>query len=107
MLLNDIENLLQITITEAQKDVYEARLEAAIDYAKTYCRTDFKNVDGEEVFPGGVKMGIATVVQAMGEKQNVQSQSLGDMSKSFFKNGTFDAAHMYFKPYVSKKVGFK
>ena len=105
--ISDLENLLQITIPTDEKSqlVYEARLYAAVDLAKEHCKNDFLDADGNEVIPLGAQMGIALIVQAMGEKQNVQSQSLGDMSKSFFEGGTFKAATLYLKPY--RKVSFK
>jgi hypothetical protein len=113
MLLVDVENLLGITILAEQTTIYEARLSAAIDQAKQYCNNDFMVTttaeDGTETtvetIPPGAQMGIALMVQAMGEKQNVASQSLGDMSKSFFQDGTKSAALNYLKPY--RKAGFR
>ena len=108
MQLTDLTNLLGITIATEQEPAYIARLSAAIDQAKTYCNNQFLVTaeDGttSEVIPPGAQMGIALMVKAMGENQNVQSQSLGDMSKSFFQNGTFNAAAPYLKPY--RKVKF-
>lgn len=107
MQLSDVTNLVDIVIPddpEAQKK-YKARLAAAIDQAKVYCNRSFE-VDGILTIPEGAQMGIALMVKGMGENnQNVQSQRLGDMSKSFFQNGTFSAAKSYLKPY--RKVGFK
>ena len=105
MQLNDLKNLLGIEIAAEQTAIYTARLAAAIDQAKTYCNNPFLDVDGNEAIPTGAQMGIALLVQAMGEKQNVASQSLGDMSKSFFQDGTKSAAKGYLKPY--RKAGFK
>jgi Phage gp6-like head-tail connector protein len=105
MQLVDIENLLGIKIATEQTGIYSARLSAAIDQAKQYCNNPFVDDTGAENIPGGAKMGIALIVQAMGEKQNVQSQSLGDMSKSFFEGGTYKSALKYLKPY--RKASFK
>jgi hypothetical protein len=105
MLLIDVEKLLGITVTEAQKPMYEARLEVAIDQASAYCKNDFKNDLGVVTIPTGAKMGIALMVKDMGEQKNVQSQSLGDMAKSFFQNGTSNAAMQFLKPY--RKASFK
>lgn len=102
--ISDIQNLLGITISSEQELMYEARLAAAVDQAKTYCNNQFLDADGNESIPPGAQMGIAFMVKAMGENQNVASQSLGDMSKSFFANGTFNAALPYLKPY--RKVKF-
>lgn len=106
MQLADIENLLNIKIKEDEQEHYKARLDAAINFAESYCRTDFKDDDGVATYPGGVKMGIATIVREMGESQNVQSQRLGDMSKSFFQNGSFDTAKIYLQPFRKNRVGF-
>jgi hypothetical protein len=96
MQLVDVQNLLGIQFAADQTAIFEARLSAAIDQAKEYCNNDFIviNADGTtaETIPAGAQMGIAFIVQAMGEKQNVASQSLGDMSKSFFQGGTMAAA---------------
>jgi hypothetical protein len=99
MQLVDVQNLLGIQIAADQTDIYTARLAAAIDQAKQYCNNPFLDDAGAEAIPEGAKMGIALLVQAMGEKQNVASQSLGDMSKSFFQGGTMSAALNYLKPY--------
>jgi hypothetical protein len=101
--VSDVQSLLGITISEDQQTMYEARLGAAIDQAKAYCNNEFLDADGNESIPPGAQMGIALMVKAMGENQNVASQSLGDMSKSFFANGTFNAAATYLKPYRKMK----
>jgi hypothetical protein len=108
MQLADLTNLLDIAIPAEKEGVYNARLSAAIDQAKAYCNNDFQVLQSDgvtyaEEIPLGAQMGIALIVQAMGEKQNVASQSLGDMSKSFFANGTFNAAATYLKPYRKAK----
>lgn len=105
MQLNDVEKLLGITVAEAQKPMYEARLAVAIDQASEYCKNDFKDATGVVTIPVGAKMGIALMVKDMGEQKNVASQSLGDMAKSFFQNATNDAAMKFLKPY--RKASFK
>ena len=109
MQLAELTNLLDITIPADKEGVYNARLAAAIGQAKVYCNNDFMVLQGDgvtysEEIPPGAQMGIALMVKAMGENQNVASQSLEDMSKSFFANGTFSAAIPYLKPY--RKVKF-
>jgi hypothetical protein len=106
MQLDDVKNLLGISINQDQTAIYEARLAAAIDQAQTYCNNPFKDLEGKLAIPGGAKMGIALMVKALGEQQNVASQSLGDMSKSFFQNGTYAAAIPYLQPYKIKKARF-
>jgi hypothetical protein len=106
MQLADVEKLLNITIVGTpQEDVFEARLAAAIDQAKQYCNRDFLNDEGQLEIPKGAQMGIALIVKAMGENQNVSSQSLENMSKSFFENGTYKAALQYLKLY--RRAGFR
>jgi hypothetical protein len=105
MQLVDVQNLLGIQIAADQTAIFTARLAAAIDQAKKYCNNPFTDASGAEAIPAGAQMGIALIVQAMGEKQNVASQSLGDMSKSFFQGGTMAAAATYLKPY--RKASFK
>ena len=75
--------------------------QGAIEYASEYCKQPFE--DGN--LPFGVEVAVDLLIKAMKENPGVQSQSLGDMSKSFFKNGTLDAARSYLKPY--RRAGFK
>lgn len=105
MQLSNLENLLGIKIAAEQTEMYTERLEAAIDEAKAYTNNNFLDKDGIENIPAGAKMGIALLVKGMGEGQNVSSQSLGDMSKSFFEGGTAKAGYKKLKPY--RKVGFR
>lgn len=106
MQLVDVDNLLNTSYVGATNEaVFEARLDAAKDQAKTYCNRSFVDDAGNEAIPKGAQMGIALIVKAMGENQNVQSQSLGDMSKSFFEGATYRSALGYLKPY--RKASFK
>lgn len=73
----------------------------AIEHASQYCRQTFE--DGK--LPFDVEVAVDLLVTAMKEKSNVQSQSLGDMSKSFFEGATYRSAIKYLKPY--RKAGFK
>jgi len=100
MNLEDLKTRLKIT-DSSQDDYLKIALEDAIDYVKTYCDNTF-----DDGFPGGVKKAIALIVKSMGESSNVQSQSLGDMEKSFFEGGTMNEAHRYLEPYRVKKVKF-
>lgn len=91
---------VRLKINDNSQDAFlTVALEDAIDYAKSYCNNAFP-----EGIPPSVKKGIALIVKSMGENSNVQSQSLGDMSKSFFEGATMNEAHTYFKPY--RKVKF-
>lgn len=75
----------------------------AIEHANKYCNQLW--VDGS--LPFDVEVAVDLLITGMKEKQNVASQSLGDMSKSFFEGGTYKAAIGYLKPYVIKKVRYK
>ena len=56
-----------------------------------------------EDIPTGAQMGIAWMVKAMRENPNVSSQTLGDMSKSFFQGATYKAALKMLRPYRKAK----
>jgi len=102
MKLEDLKPRLKISTADTSQDDYlKVALEDAIDYVKTYCNNAF-----EEGLPSGVKKATALIVKSMGEASNVQSQSLGDMEKSFFEGGTMNEAHRYLEPYRVKKVKF-
>lgn len=76
-----------------------ADLEDAIDYAKEWCNNEFR--DG---LPPGVKRALVTIIKSYSESKNVQSQRLGDMSKSFFQGGSIQSAHSDMRPW--KRVRF-
>lgn len=102
MELKELKVRLKIPETDTSQDSYlTVALEDAVDYVKTYCNNTL-----DDGFPGGVKKAIALIVKSMGEASNVQSQSLGDMEKSFFEGGTMNEAHRYLEPYRVKKVRF-
>lgn len=96
--LDELKVRLKIT-DDSQDEFLAVALEDAIDYVKTWCNNPFS--DG---FPGGVKKAITLIVKSMNENGNVSSQSLGDMSKSFFEGATMNEAYKYLRPY--KKVKF-
>lgn len=101
----DIAELkVRLKISDTSQDEYlQVALDDAIDYAKNYCNNLFLNSKGETVLPGAVKKGVALIVKSMNENSNVASQSLGDMSKSFFQGATINEAHKYFKPFRKLK----
>ncbi|MGR6912352.1 head-tail connector protein [Bacillus sp. BSL6] len=98
MELDELKIRLKITGNE-QDDYLKVALEDAIDYVIKYCRNEFL-----EGLPSGVKQAVAKMVRSYQENSNVQSQSLGDMSKSFFEGGTTNEVHRLLKPY--RKVRF-
>lgn len=98
MTLDELKIRLKITGNE-QDDYLTVALQDAIDYVKEHCRNDFL-----EGLPSGVKQAIAKMVKSYQENSNVASQSLGDMSKSFFQGGTTNEVHRLLKPY--RKVRF-
>ncbi len=96
--LAELKVRLKIT-DNTQDDFLMVALEDAIDYVKTYCNNPFQ---GD--LPPAVKKAVALIVKSMGENNNVASQTLGDMSKTFYEDGTLNEAHRYLRPY--KKVKF-
>ncbi|KOP82003.1 hypothetical protein AMS60_05600 [Bacillus sp. FJAT-21945] len=93
MELDELKVRLKLSDT-SQDEFLTVALEDAIDYVKKYCNNPF--TDG---IPPAVKKGITLMVKSMNENSNVSSQSLGDMSKSFFEGATMNEAHRYLKPY--------
>ncbi|WP_446662956.1 phage head-tail connector protein [Geobacillus sp. CCR] len=98
MTLDELKIRLKIPLTDTSQDAYlQVALEDAISFVKRYCRDDF--VDG---LPGDVKQAVAKLVKAFQEDGRVASQSLGDMSKSFFEGGTMNEVERLLKPYARK-----
>lgn len=100
MTLEELKIRLKIPLTDTSQDEYlQVTLDDAIDYVKQYCRQSF-----DEGLPPNVKQAVAKLVKAYQENSNVASQSLGDMSKSFFEGGTMNEVHRLLAPY--RKVRF-
>jgi len=95
MTLEELKIRLKIPSSDTSQDEYlQVALEDAVDYVKQYCCYSF-----EEGFPAGVKQALTKLVKAYQENSNVASQSLGDMSKSFFEGGTMNEVHRLLQPY--------
>lgn len=100
MTLDELKIRLKIPLTDTTQDEYlQIVLDDAIDYVKQYCHQTF-----DEGLPTNVKQAVAKLVKAYQENSNVASQSLGDMSKSFFQGGTMNEVHRLLAPY--RKVRF-
>ena len=94
--LTEIKIRLGMSLDDVSQDA-KLTLEVAdaIDYAQRYCNNEFAE---------GIPMrGIVLIIKGMRESSNVASQSLGDMSKSFFKDGTMDSANRFLRPYKRLK----
>jgi hypothetical protein len=76
----------------------------AVDFINHYCNRQFEDT-AENPLPPGIEVATEILIKAMKENPAVASQSLGDMSKSFFQNGTITAVKEYLRPY--RKAGFK
>ncbi|PEJ40068.1 head-tail connector protein [Bacillus wiedmannii] len=101
MTLEELKIRLKISSNDSAQDEYlGVALEDALEYVQSYCRQEFA-----EGIPSGVKQAIAKLVKGYQENSNVQSQSLGDMSKSFATDGTMNEVHRLLKPY--RKVRFR
>jgi hypothetical protein len=108
MKLDELKIRLKIPAQDSKQDEYlKVALEDAIEDVQKYCNDNFIDSEIEELkLPGGVKQAITKLVKAYQENSNVQSQSLGDMRKSFFEGGTMNEVTRLLKPYVKKKVRF-
>lgn len=93
--LKELKIRLKIPENDTSKDQYlEVLLEDAIDYVKTYCNQSF-----DDGFPSGVKQAITKLVKAYQKDSSVASESLKDMSKSYFEGGMLNEVHRLLKPY--------
>jgi len=100
MTLEELKKRLKLPLDDTSQDDYlQIALGDAISFVKQYCRNDF--ADG---LPDDVKQAVAKLVKAFQEDGRVASQSLGDMSKSFFQGGTMNEVHRLLAPY--RKVRF-
>lgn len=102
--LQELKTRLKIS-DNSQDEFLTIALEDAIDYAKSWCNNQFLDESGSESLPPTVKKAVSLIVKSMSENSNVASQSLGDVSKSFFQGATMGEAHKYLRPF--KKVKFK
>lgn len=101
MTLDELKVRLKIPVSDtAQDDFLYFALTDAIDYVKDYCNNPFHGG-----LPGGVKKAIVLLVKSAGENNNIASQSLDGMSRSFFQGQNQTEAHDYLKPY--RKVRFR
>lgn len=95
MTVDDLKKRMKIPLDNTSQDEYlEVTLEDVLDFVKRHCRSSFASG-----LPGGVKRAIVLLVRAVDES-NVASQSLGDMSKSFFKGATYEQALELLEPFV-------
>lgn len=98
--LMSLEELkVRLKVSDTSQDAYlDVVLDDAVEYVCDYCGNSFLNG-----LPGGVKRAITLLVRLTNENSNVASQSLGDMSKSFFQGQTFDEARDFLLPYRKLK----
>lgn len=93
--LDQLKVRMQLSTTDTSKDdTYQAWLDDAIEIVQEKCGTSF-----ETKLPSGVRRAIVLLVKGMNES-NVASQSLGDMSKSFFKTDYYTEAMGILDDYV-------
>lgn len=87
MKLDELKVRLKIPAEDTKQDAYlTVALDDAIEDVQKHCNDSFIDSDTDELkLPGGVKQAITKLVKAYQENSNVQSQSLGDMRKSFLK----------------------
>ncbi|MFS0878018.1 phage head-tail connector protein [Solibacillus isronensis] len=95
MTLEQLKVRLQLSTADTSKDAtYQAWLDDAIEIAQEKCGSSFT-----KKLPSGVRRAIVLLVKGMNES-NVASQSLGDMSKSFFKTEYYAEAMAILEDYV-------
>lgn len=95
MTLDQLKVRMQVPLEDTSKDAtYQAWLEDAIEIAQEKCGVPF-----ETKLPSGVRRAIVLLVKGMNES-NVSSQSLGDMSKSFFQTNYYNEAMEILGEYV-------
>lgn len=93
--LDDLKVRLQLSLEDTSRDAtYQAWLDDAIGIVQEKCGVSF-----ETKIPSGVRRAIVLLVKGMNES-NVASQSLGDMSKSFFKTDYYKEAMDILDGYV-------
>ena len=93
--LDQLKVRMQLSTADTSKDdTYQAWLDDAIEIVQEKCGTSF-----ETKLPSGVRRAIVLLVKGMNES-NVSSQSLGDMSKSFFKTDYYNEAMAILDDYV-------
>lgn len=95
MTLEQLKVRMQLSLDDTSKDAtYQAWLDDAVEIAQEKCGVSF-----ETKIPSGVRRAIVLLVKGMNES-NVASQSLGDMSKSFFKTDYYKEAMDILDGYV-------
>ncbi|RYI25194.1 hypothetical protein EVU96_24835 [Bacillus infantis] len=102
MSLEELKLRLKMAKDDTSQDEYlTLTLEDVLDYIKVDCNQEF-----EEGLPSAVKMAAAKIIRSLQENSNVASQSLGDMSKSFFEGATMKEAKNLYRPFVKPKGRF-
>ena len=79
--------------------------EAYKDWIKAYCNNEFLNEDEEEDLPGGVELALNKLIEMNSQSPNVASESVSDLSRSFFSSDIPDNIKSLLRPY--RKVRFK
>lgn len=83
MTVDEVKTLLRISGTQYD-DYLNIVLPLAKEYVIDYCNQEFKDDQGNESFPGGVKLAIAKMCEFHMMKQaGVQSESLARYSVTY------------------------
>jgi hypothetical protein len=85
MNITELKQLLRIQEDDTEQDGYlEAILPVVKDHARCYCNQDFRTEEGEDDFPGGVRLGIAKFIEVqMNRPAGVQSYTLARESTTW------------------------
>lgn len=82
MTVDEVKTLLRISGTEY--DAYlNTILPMAKEYVTTYCNRDFTDDEGNEAFPGGVKLAIAKICEFHMKQAGVASETLARHSVTY------------------------
>lgn len=96
---SEVKKLLKIPDADtSQDDFIEAMIPIATEFAESHCNRSFAND-----MPFGVKLGVAKLIESFGSNNNVSSESIGDLSQSFFSSDIPDSVKTFLKPYRQVK----
>lgn len=68
-------------------------------WAKDYCNNDFLDDEGEEDLPAGVEIFLDKITEVHEQEINIASESIGDLSTSYFKDKIPQRLLDLLKPY--------
>lgn len=103
MTVAEVKKLLKIDASDTSNDeFFETTLPLAIEFAQMHCKNEFASG-----LPGGVKLGIAKMLEQYTKETGVTSEKIADLAKNYADPTLIDSSILnFFKPYINKKVVF-